>query len=219
MRRYPDSRVEIQGLSARYYDLLLDVASLGTYRSFINNAIASLGIEPDDKILDLGAGTGRNALLMSRFLGGNGRIVGMEISDEMIKRFRQKTKGFSNIELMTTRIDEPFDLGQRFDKAFISFVIHGFPHSVRETIIQSVYNNLSEGGEFIILDYNEFALEKAPFWIRLPFRVLECKYAFDFIQRNWKKILTEFNFGGFVEKTFMMNYIRLLKAKKMTSKQ
>ncbi len=219
MRRYPDSRVEIQGLSARYYDLLLDVASLGTYRSFINNAIASIGIGPDDKILDLGAGTGRNALLMSRFLGGNGRIVGMEISDEMIKRFRQKTKGFSNIELMTTRIDEPFDLGQRFDKAFISFVIHGFPHSVRETIIQSVYHNLSEGGEFIILDYNEFALEKAPFWIRLPFRVLECKYAFDFIQRNWKKILTEFNFGNFVEKTFMMNYIRLLKAKKMTSKQ
>ena len=215
MRYYPDSKVEIQGLGARYYDILLNTATLGTYGGFIKNAIASIGIKPDDKILDLGAGTGRNALLMNRFLNGRGKIIGMEISPEMIERFRQKTKAFRNISLANMRIDQPYDFGEKFDKAFISFVIHGFPHLVREVVIKNVYNNLNEGGEFIILDYNEFTVRKMPFYARIPFRALECKYAFDFVERDWKTILTEFHFGDFKEKTFMRGYIRLLSARKM----
>jgi ubiquinone/menaquinone biosynthesis C-methylase UbiE len=214
MRRYPDSKVEIQGFTAKYYDAILNVATLGGYSFFIKNAIAAMGIKSGDKILDLGAGTGRNALLMNGFLNGDGKIVGMEISDEMIKRFREKTRKFTNIELATARIDQPFDLKEPFDKAFISFVLHGFPHPVRETVIQNVYSNLKDGGDFIILDYNEFKIHQMPFYARIPFTALECKYAFDFVERDWRQILAGYNFGNFTEKTFMMGYIRLLKAQK-----
>ena len=217
MRYYPDSKVEIQGFASKYYDGILNIVSLGAYSSFIKNAIAAMGIKPNDKILDLGAGTGRNALLMNNFLNGGGKIVGMEISEEMVKHFKQKTKDFKNIELLNVRIDQPFDLGEKFDKVFISFVIHGFPHPIRENIIRNVYNNLNDGGEFIILDFNEFTVRTMPFYARIPFTTIECKYAFDFVERDWKKILAEFHFGDFKEKTFMMNYIRLLNAKKMAS--
>lgn len=215
MRHYPDSKVEIQGFAARYYDAMLNAATLGGYSVFIKNAIAAIGIQPSDKILDLGAGTGRNALLMNAFLDGGGKIVGMEISTEMIKRFEEKTKGFNNIEVLNRRIDEPFDLKEPFDKVFISFVLHGFPHPVREKVIQNVYNNLKDGGEFIILDYNEFKIGQMPLYARIPFTALECKYAFDFVERDWRKILTGYHFGDFTQKIFMMNYIRLLRAKKM----
>jgi demethylmenaquinone methyltransferase/2-methoxy-6-polyprenyl-1,4-benzoquinol methylase len=213
MKYYTDSKVEIQGFAAKYYDTLLNIATLGAYSAFIKNAIASIGIKPGDKILDLGAGTGRNALLMNTFLNG-GNIVGMEISAEMIERFQQNTKRFKNIELSAMRIDQPFDFGKQFDKVFISFVIHGFPQPIREIIVGNAYNSLKEGGEFILLDYNEFPVRNMPFYARIPFRTLECKYAFDFVERDWKKILAQFHFGGFKEKTFMRGYIRLLSATK-----
>lgn len=214
MRHYPDSKVELQGFVARNYDMLMNVISFGAYGSFINNAIAAIGINPGDRILDLGAGTGRNALLMGRHLSGTGKIIGMEISEEMIVNFRLNTGHSPNIEVINKRIDQPFDLGEKFDRAFISFVIHGFPHPVRETIIQNVWRNLKDGGEFAILDFNEFIVREMPFYTRIPFTTIECKYAFDFVERDWKKILSGLGFGGFTEKTFMKNYVRLLKAKK-----
>jgi demethylmenaquinone methyltransferase/2-methoxy-6-polyprenyl-1,4-benzoquinol methylase len=214
MRHYPDSKVELQGFVARNYDMLMNVISFGAYGSFINNAIAAIGINPGDRILDLGAGTGRNALLMGRHLSGTGKIIGMEISEEMIVNFRLNTGHSPNIEVVNKRIDQPFDLGEKFDRAFISFVIHGFPHPVRETIIQNVWRNLKDGGEFAILDFNEFIVREMPFYTRIPFTTIECKYAFDFVERDWKKILSGLGFGNFTEKTFMKNYVRLLKAKK-----
>lgn len=218
MRYYPDSKVELQGFAARHYDTLMNVISLGAYGSFINNAIAAIGIKPGDKILDLGAGTGRNALLMSRHLAGQGKIVGLEISAEMIANFRKNTANIKNIEVINQRIDQPFTLGEKFDKVFISFVIHGFPHPVREEIIKNAYNNLREGGEFAILDFNEFIVSEMPLYARIPFTTIECKYAFDFVERNWKKVLSGFGFGDFTEKTFMKKYVRLLTAKRRDSR-
>ena len=216
MRYYPDSKVELQGFVARHYDTLLNVATLGLYGSFIANAVAAVGIQPADKIIDLGAGSGRNALLMGEYLDGKrGKIVGLEISDAMIANFRTNTKNSPNIDVIHQRIDQPFDLGEAFDKAFIAFVIHGFPHPVRETIIQNVRNNLRPGGEFAILDFNEFTISEMPFWVRIPFTTIECKYAFDFVERDWKEILSHHGFGDFTETTFMKKYIRLLKAKNL----
>ncbi len=217
MRYYPDSKVELQGFAARNYDMLMNIISLGAYGSFISNAIAAVGIKQGDRVLDLGAGSGRNALLMSRHLDGRGKIVGLEISEEMIANFRLHAENEKNVEVINKRIDQPFDLGEKFDRAFISFVIHGFPHPVREDIIRNVRNNLREGGEFAILDFNEFIVREMPFWARIPFTKIECKYAFDFVERDWKKILSNFGFGDFTEKTFMKGYVRLLKAKKLTS--
>ncbi len=214
MRYYPESKVEVQGFEAKYYDKLINIISFGSYSAFIKKAIASLNIQPQDKILDFGAGTGRNALLMHKYLNENGKIVGLEISEEMIKQFEEKTKNISNIELIRQRIDVPFELNEKFDKVFISFVIHGFPHNVREQIIKNAYNNLKPGGYFNILDFGEFKLKEMPFYARFVFTTVECKYAFDFVERDWKNILSGFGFSDFEEKKFFGRYVRLLKAKK-----
>jgi len=67
MKYYPDSKVEIQGFIAKYYDGILNFVTLGLYSKFINKVIESIEINSDDKILDFGAGTGRNALLMNSY--------------------------------------------------------------------------------------------------------------------------------------------------------
>lgn len=211
---YSDSKVEIQGFTAKFYDNLLNFITFGGYSIFIKKAINSININPNDKIIDFGAGTGRNALLMNKQLSEKGGILGLEISELMISQFKGKTKNYKNISVINQRIDQPFELEKKYDKVFISFVFHGFPFEIQKNIIRNAFSTLKEGGEFIILDFNEFIIDKTPLYFRIPFKIIECKYAFEYVKRDWKRILLEFGFDDFKEKLFLKKHIRLLKAKK-----
>ena len=211
---YPESKVEISGFTARHYDKLLDIASLGTYSSMIKEAVRLMRIEPADRILDLGAGTGRNARLMARYLSQKGEIIGLDISDEMIAQFEKNCAHFPNIRIVNTRVDQDLSFETCFDKVFISFVLHGFPQEARSRIIGNACRALKKGGSFFVLDYNEFSMDEMPLYSRVPFKILECPYAFDFIEKDWKKILSLQGFDNFREHLFFLGYVRLLQGKK-----
>ena len=211
---YPDSGVELSKFTAKNYDKVMNIASFGKYKGFINKAIADIGISKNDKILDLGCGTGRNILLMNKYAGDNSLLIGLDISEDMERQFEENTLNYPNISFINKRIDQLFELEQKFDKIFISFVIHGFPHEIRKIIIKNAYNNLKPGGTFNILDFAEFDMAKMPFHHRFVFKKIECKYAFDFIARDWKSILKENGFDNFEESFYFKNYVRLLKARK-----
>jgi ubiquinone/menaquinone biosynthesis C-methylase UbiE/predicted Fe-Mo cluster-binding NifX family protein len=216
-RLYPDSRVELTPFAEKYYDIELDIATLGLYKPFIKKAIKSIHIQPEDKIIDFGCGTGRNACLMAKYLNLNGKITGLDISEIMHRHFEKKCKIYPNIHFRKQRIDQPFNLHEKFDKAFMSFVFHGFPQEVRKTILQNALTHLKKGGTLNILDYSEFDIQSIPFHHRLVFNFVEgkCKYAYDFIKRDWKQILSNYDFGRIEELFFVKNYIRLLKAQKI----
>ncbi len=78
---YPDSGVELSEFTAKNYDTVMNVASFGKYKGFIKKAIADLNIQANDKILDLGCGTGRNILLMNKYVSEDSLLVGMDISE------------------------------------------------------------------------------------------------------------------------------------------
>lgn len=211
---YPDSGVELNPFIAKNYDKVMNIGSFGIYRSFIKKVIHNMKIQPDDQILDLGCGTGRNANLMCKYLSDNGHITGLDISEHMGKQFCQKFNDDKRIEFINRRIDQPLNLQKSYDKVFISFVIHGFPHEVRGTVIKNAFDNLKPGGSFFILDFGEFNMHKMPWFDRLIFEKIECKYAFDYIKHDWKEILSGYAFGNFAEYFYLKKYIRLLKAVK-----
>jgi len=127
-RIYPDSGVELSPFISRNYDRILSIASGGHYPKSIIRAIEDMQIQPNDHILDLGCGTGYNTSLMASYINGEGRIHGLDISDEMALQFQSKFSEDNRITFQNQRIDLPFQLDRRFNKIFISFVIHGFPH-------------------------------------------------------------------------------------------
>ncbi len=153
---YPDSGVELNPFVAKHYDKVMNIASMGFYNTFIQKAIENMNINPDDTILDLGCGSGRNAKLMSAYLNETGTISGLDISNDIEAHFKAKLRQDKRIEFINKRIDIDFDLNKRFDVVFISFVIHGFPHEIRKTVIQNAYKHLKPGGRFIILDFAGF---------------------------------------------------------------
>ncbi len=208
------SKVEVTGFEAKYYDLLMDILTLGKYRIFIKDAISDMKIERGDSILDFGAGTGRNALLMREFTGDEGKIVGLEIGEEMMEQFRNNTKQYDNIILKEQRIDEPLEYENEFDIVFISFVLHGFIQEKRDIIISNAYKALKDGGRFCILDYNNFNVDEASLFTKFVIRKVECPLAEDFIVKDTKQMLQRDNFTDFETSLYFGGLVRLLSARK-----
>jgi len=209
-----DSKVEVKGFEARHYDTLMNLITFGWYPSFIRRAIADIGLKSGDEVLDFGAGTGRNTLLMHEHIGNSGKVTALEIGPEMQEQFRKKTASCPNIELHDLRIDKPLPFQEEYDVVFISFVLHGFIQEKRNTIIQNAYNALKPAGRFAILDYNNFNVNKAAWYAKYALRKAECPLAEDFINRDTKQMHESFGFSNFKEHFYFKNYLRLLLAEK-----
>ena len=209
---YPESKIEIRGFLARNYDRLIDLVTLGWYRHFIREAVAWMKIRPSDRIIDLGAGTGRNTLLMLKYLDAHGRVMGIDVGRDMAIQFKKRCRRFPNVSFQRQRIDIPMDLDETFDKALLSFVLHGFPGKVRETILENCRKLLAPGGELILFDYNEFSLESLPWYLRFPFKVTECPYAFEFIQQPLATLLDRHGFALIETRLFFRGMIRCARA-------
>src|SRR6185437_12143560 len=58
--------------------------------------LALMDIQPDDRILDLGCGTGWASRRMAR-LATAGEIVGLDVADEMLRRADRSSSAFRNV--------------------------------------------------------------------------------------------------------------------------
>jgi len=208
-----DSKVEVTGLEARHYDFFMNLITGGTYPWFIRRAVKDMQIQPADRILDFGCGTGRNISLMNQYLSDGGRVLGLDIGPEMLEQARRRFAAQPNVAIEAQRIEEPLPFQDEFDKVFISFVLHGLIQEDRLKVIANACRALKPGGEFVILDYSEFDLERASWLVRSAFR-LECALATDFIGRDLQAVLREQGFGGFRVYTYYRGYVRLLAARK-----
>ncbi|HDN04612.1 MAG TPA: methyltransferase domain-containing protein [Chloroflexi bacterium] len=211
------SKVEVTGSEARHYDFFMNMITGGTYPFFIRRAVKEMRIQPDDKILVLGAGTGRNISLMNNYLSEGARVLGLDIGPEMLEQAQHRFADHPYISIEDQRIDEQLPYQGEFDKVFISFVLHGFIQEDRLKIIANAQRALRPGGEFIILDYNEFDLEHSPWLVRFVFK-MECPLATDFVGLDLQAILKEQGFDGFRTHPHYLGYVRLLAARKKGEK-
>jgi len=208
------SKVELGPAEARYYDLFLNLLSLGQYSHFIKGVVDKMGINPGQSILDLGSGTGRNDRYMAEKLGSQGRIVGLDISDEMLARAWKRCRGYPSVVFEKQRIELPLPYEEEFDKVFISFVLHGFEDDQKVGIISNAYRALKLGGSFYILDYAEFDIDRMWLPLRCAFARGECQLAVEFLKLDIKGMLCAQGFTEFKEELFFRRHLRLLSAVK-----
>jgi ubiquinone/menaquinone biosynthesis C-methylase UbiE len=210
----PRSKVEVGPTEARFYDIFMDVISLGYYHYLIKKVIDKMDIQPGHSILDLGSGTGRNDCFIARKIGPDGGILGLDISKEMLSLSRKHCQSYSNVNFGEQRIEMPLTYQEEFDKVFISFVLHGFEDAQKVGIISNAYRALKPGGVFCILDYNEFDLERLWFPLRWAFIHGECQLASEFLKLDLKEMLSSQGFSSFEEELLLRGHLRLLKAAK-----
>jgi ubiquinone/menaquinone biosynthesis C-methylase UbiE len=208
------SKVEIGPAGARYYDLFLNLLSLVQYPHFIKRIVDKMGINHGQSILDLGSGTGRNDCFMAKKAGSQGRIMGLDISNEMLVRAWKHCRGYPNVIFEKQRIELSLPYEEEFDKVFISFVLHGFEDDQKVGIISNAYRALKMGGSFYILDYAQFDIDRMWFPLRWAFAQWECQLAVEFLKLDIKGMLCAQGFADLKEKFFFRRHLRLLSAVK-----
>jgi len=208
------SKVEIGEWGARYYDILLNLLSAGRYSHFMREVIGKMDIKPGQSILDLGSGTGRNDCLMAQKIGSHGKILGLDISDEMIRKAFKRCFRYANIKFEKLRIELPLAYKEEFDKVFISFVLHGFEDDQKVGIIRNAYQALKRGGTFHVLDYAEFDINRMWLPLRWAFARWECQLAVEFLRLDIKGMVRAQGFLDVREEFFLRRHLRLLSAVK-----
>jgi ubiquinone/menaquinone biosynthesis C-methylase UbiE len=61
-----------------------------------NQTIPLMNLKPDDRVLDLGCGTGWAARRLARLVP-DGEVVGIDVADEMLRRAEQASSGLKNL--------------------------------------------------------------------------------------------------------------------------
>lgn len=209
------SHVEVKGWVASHYDLIMDLLLLGRYQTFVERAIERMDIRRGDAILDLGSGTGRNICVIMKYLRSTGRVVGVDISQEMLQQARLRCRAYPQVSFLERRIEGLPPFHEEFDKVLISFTLHGFEDEDKEKVIANAYQALRPGGTLWILDYNEFDLDRQWFPFRWAFRRFECELASEFLSLDLEGMLARFGFGNFVSHPFLRGYVRLLGAERL----
>ena len=71
-------------------------------------AVARLGLRPCDTVLDLGCGTGRSFDLLEQGVGPEGRVIGVELTPEMLRlaEDRAERNGWTNITFIEGNAEE-----------------------------------------------------------------------------------------------------------------
>ncbi|MCK5519786.1 MAG: class I SAM-dependent methyltransferase [Candidatus Marinimicrobia bacterium] len=186
-----ESHIELDGFTARNYDLLMDLASLGMYPKFIGSSMKSLGIKSGETILDLGCGTGRNLELIMHRADYKGDFNGIDIGEEMLAQAKKRFPGRDNVHLEIASILEPYPFKKEFDHITCSFILHGFSHEQRIDIAKNAAKHLKPGGIFSFLDWTPAKPEDWPGWFRFFFKKIECPIAYEFIKHDYAKEFEE----------------------------
>lgn len=91
-------------------------------------ALAMLDARPGDAVLDVGCGCGDTALVLARAVGGDGRVLGVDISGPMLARARERAQAAGIAQVVFEQADAqiwPFPTGT-FDALFSRFGVMFF---------------------------------------------------------------------------------------------
>jgi demethylmenaquinone methyltransferase/2-methoxy-6-polyprenyl-1,4-benzoquinol methylase len=102
------------------YDFLNQIISCGRHNQIKRKAIRNIPIKPHSKIIDICTGSGDIAIFIAR-ANPTCRIIGVDVSQNMLQIAREKAWGLSNIEFRTAdALDLPFK-DREYDVAIMGF--------------------------------------------------------------------------------------------------
>jgi ubiquinone/menaquinone biosynthesis C-methylase UbiE len=132
--------------NARFYDLL--VRPLPLFERLRQKAVARLNLRPGETVVDLGCGTGLSFESLERGVGPQGRIIGVEITPEMLAKAREKVArhGWSNVTLIEANAEE-VDLEPGSVDAVLCCLTNDIMHS--KAAVERAARALRPGGRFV----------------------------------------------------------------------
>lgn len=146
--------IELYRKRAGNYDVTANLYYIIGFREwdYRNMAVKALNLGLGDTVVEIGCGTGLNFELLQRFIGSEGKIIGVDLTDSMIAQAKKRVKEnrWSNVELVVCDAAE-YEFPDSVDGILSTFAITLIPEY--DKVIKNGAHALTPGKRFVILDF------------------------------------------------------------------
>jgi ubiquinone/menaquinone biosynthesis C-methylase UbiE len=118
---------------------------------FRQRAVRRLALNPGDRVLEIGCGTGRNFRYMHDAVGPSGRIYGIDLSAGMLTKAKalRKQQLWTNVDMVQGDAAE-YVSPEPLDAVLFGLSYNTMPH--HRVVLQQALKQLRPGGRIVIMD-------------------------------------------------------------------
>lgn len=110
--------------------------------TFVAMMLESSRVQSGQRVLEIGAGTGYNAALLSHLVGGWGTVVTIDIEEQLVETARMRLNGYVNVQVIQGDGGHGYAPGMPYDRIVVTAGAWDLPPAWTE--------QLSSSGELIL---------------------------------------------------------------------
>lgn len=145
---------------AANYDFTANLYYLFGYRewAYRRMAVKALKLQPGDTVLELACGTGINFPLFQHYIGSEGKIIGVDLTDAMLEQAKKRVanQGWKNVTLLHHDAST-YQIPSNVNAVFSSYALSIFPDT--QQVLMNIANSLAPSGRLTLIE-----LQIPKFW-------------------------------------------------------